>query len=69
MTYPVIERTYFNNRQTAMRFADSIAKLQHHIVSDYGVDDGHKDEPYFIETMNDPFSSKDELLKRANIIH
>lgn len=68
MTYPLIERTYFSNQQVAYRFAESINKLQHHIVSNYGVDNEHKDEPFFVETMNDPFATKDELLKRAAII-
>lgn len=68
MTYPIIERTYFKEQQVAYRFAESINKLHYHIVSDYGFDAEHKDEPYFVETMNDPFSTRDALLKRAGII-
>lgn len=68
MTYPMIQRTYFTSQKEAYSFAGMISKLQHHIVSGYGVDESHTDEPYFIETINDPFSTKDELLKRANII-
>ena len=67
MSYPITERTYFDNEHTAWAFAQSIAKLNHWIVSDYGYEDG-KDEPYFIETMNDPFSTKNELLKRAGLM-
>lgn len=68
MTYPLIERTYFKTTKQAQGFAEMISKLNHHIVTDYGYDESKGDEPYFIETANDPFSTKDELLKRAGII-
>lgn len=65
--YPITERTYFSDEAVAWAFAQQIAKLNHYIVSNYGYD-ADKAEPYFIETMNDPFSTKDQLLKRAGII-
>lgn len=67
MTYPITDRTYFSNEQTAWSFAKAVAQLPHYIVSDYGYEAG-KAEPFFIETMNDPFSTKDALLKRAGLI-
>lgn len=67
MTYPITDRTYFSDENTAWAFAQQIVKLNHWIVSDYGYE-ADKAEPYYIETMNDPFSTKDQLLKRAGII-
>lgn len=64
MTYPITERTYFSSQQVAWNFAQAISKLNHHVVSNYGVDDSHTDEPFFVETMNDPFSTKQELLAK-----
>lgn len=66
MTYPITERTYFATEHQAWSFAKEINKLQHHIVSDYGKSEDHPEEPFFIETMNDPFSTKEELLKRLS---
>jgi hypothetical protein len=43
-----------------------ISKLNHHVVSDYGRDDNRDNEPYFVETLNDPFSTKEELLARVS---
>lgn len=68
MVYPIKEKTNFNSEKTALVFINAIAKLQHHIVTNYGVDSENKKEPYFVETWSDPFSTKDELLKRAGII-
>jgi len=68
MTYPITDRTYFASESTAWKFAEAIAKLQHYIVSDYGFDSAHEDEPFYIETMNDPFGSKDSLLKAAGLM-
>ena len=68
MNYPIIEKTNFNSEKTALAFINAIAKLNHHIVTDYGVDDKNNKEPFFVETWNDPFSTKDDLLKKAKII-
>ena len=67
ISYPITERTYFTTSSEAVTFAKMIEKLKHHIVSNYGYVAGEK-EPYYVETMNDPFRSKDELLKLAGII-
>ena len=68
MVYPITERTYFSNQQIAWAFAERIATLNHHIVSDFGYEAGN-DEPYFVETMNDPFSTKSELLRKAGVLN
>jgi len=62
-TYPLTERTYFSTEDHAWRFAQSISPLKHYIVSDYGRDDANIDEPYWVETVNDPFRTKDELMR------
>lgn len=66
MTYPITERTYFSSEAHAWSFAKMISKLNHHVVSDYGRDDNRNNEPYFVETLNDPFSTKEELLARVS---
>lgn len=43
-----------------------IASLKHYIVIDYGMDNSNMIEPYYIETLNDPFSTKSELMARVN---
>lgn len=68
MTYPLISRTYFSDESIAWRFAEAMAKLNHYIVSDYGFDPDKGDEPYWVETWNDPFASKDDLLKQRGLI-
>ena len=67
MTYPITERTYFSDQQTAWAFAERIATLEHHIVSNFGYE-ADNDEPYYVETMNDPFSTKSELLRKAGML-
>ena len=62
MVYPITERTHFTNQAEAWRFAKLISNLKHHIVSDYGTDD----DGFYVETKNDPFRTKDELLKLAS---
>lgn len=69
MTYPLKTRTHFSSEKTAWSFAQSIGKIKHGwIVKDFGVDPSNEDEPFFVETWEDPFSTKDELLRRACII-
>lgn len=63
MTYPITERTYFTSKKLAWDFVQAIGKLQHHVISNYGVDNTNENEPFFVETLNDPFRSKDELMK------
>jgi hypothetical protein len=65
MTYPLKERTYFTSQAHAWAFAQEIAKLSHHVVSDYGRDNSRDSEPYFVETLNDPFETREELLSRV----
>lgn len=66
MTYPITDRTYFDTQSDAWSFAQMIAKIHDHwIVSDYGIDQIGR---FFVETMNDPFSTKDELLRKAGLI-
>ena len=68
MTYPLTSRTYFSDEHTAWEFAKAMAKLPHYIVSDYGVEPDRAEEPFFIETMNDPFGTKDSLMKAADLM-
>ena len=66
MTYPIKERTYFKSDKEAWSFAHMIANLQHHIVTDYGMDATNEKEAYYIETLNDPFATKSELMAKVN---
>lgn len=66
--YPLTTKTYFSTQDHAWRFAQSISNLKHTIVSDYGVDQSKDSEPYWVETINDPFRTKDELLKMQGLI-
>ena len=69
MTYPIIERTYFDTQSEAWSFAKRIGQIREHwIVSDYGVEEKDGKTFFFIETMNDPFTPKAELLKRAKAL-
>lgn len=69
MTYPIIERTYFDNKNTAMLFAKAIGNIKNGwIVSGYGLEDGRTSGPYYIETVNDPFATKDELMRRFGLM-
>lgn len=69
MVYPIIERTYFDTQSEAWSFAKKISKIHDHwIVSNYGVEEKEGSLFFFVETMNDPFSPKSELLRRARII-
>lgn len=69
MTYPIIERTYFDNKNTAWAFAKAIGNIKHGwIVSSYGLEEGRTSEPYYIETVNDPFATKDELMRRLGLM-
>lgn len=63
--YPLTTKTYFADEASAWRVATYIAEhLQHTIVSDYGEDPNRDSEPYWIETISDPFTDKSELVKR-----
>ena len=68
MTYPLKERTYFKTAALAWAFVQMVEPLGHHVVADYGVSDKNANEPYFIETVYDPFATKDEILQKVNII-
>ena len=69
MTYPLTTKTYFADTKAAWRFAEYIgANLEHTIVSDFGTDLSRESEPHWVETINDPFSSKNDLLRLAGLI-
>lgn len=68
MTYPLKSRTYFSSEAVAWQFAEAVAKLPHYVVSDYGVDASNEAEPYWIETLHDPFGTKDSLMKAAGLM-
>lgn len=63
--YPLKERTNFTNEAEAYRFAALIGRLSHHVVVDYGrADDGQ----YYVDTANDPFSTKDEIMRKMGML-
>lgn len=66
-TYPLKERTYFDTEQAAWAFAQAVVKLPHYIVTDYGKEVGKDSEPFYIETLTDPWMPKDALLKHAGM--
>lgn len=68
MSYPVISRTSFASESTAWAFAKAFADCEHWVVSDYGVDTTNEAEPYWVETYNDPFATKDELMRAAGLM-
>lgn len=68
MTYPLISRTYFASESQAWAFVKAMAGLTHWVVSDYGVDASNEAEPYWVETYNDPFATKNELMRAAGLM-
>ena len=63
--YPIIKRTYFSDEKVAWAFAERIGAIKHGwVVSDFGVEKDRDVEPYYVETMEDPFATKDELMAR-----
>ena len=61
--YPIITRTYFNDERTAWSFAERVGAIKHGwAVADFGVEAGRDSEPYYVETMEDPFATKYELM-------
>ena len=62
-------RTHFATEKAAWHFATMIGAISKGwIVLDFGVDSENVGEPFYVDTVNDTFATKDELMKRFGMM-